>query len=89
MPTGTVKNFDTKRGFGFLSNDEGGSDVFCHWTAIQADGYKKLEAGQRVQFGIETGPKGKPQACNVYIIGEVENGRATVEPQAVGQREGR
>ena len=52
MPTGTVKNFDTKRGFGFLSNDEGGSDVFCHWTAIQADGYKKLEAGQRVQFGI-------------------------------------
>lgn len=89
MQTGVCINFDTKRGFGFLRSDEGGADLFFHYTAIQMDGYKKLEAGQRVQFGVETGPKGKPQACNVYIIEEVENGGTSIESEAVGQRKGR
>jgi CspA family cold shock protein len=72
MPTGTVKNFDAKKGWGFLSNDEGDADVFVHHTCINMDGFRALKAGQRVQYEIEVGgPKSKQQATQVTVIGEV------------------
>ncbi|MBU3159530.1 MULTISPECIES: cold-shock protein [Clostridium] len=66
MKTGTVKWFNSEKGFGFLSV-EGEEDVFVHFSAIQGDGYKSLEEGQQVQFEITTGARG-PQASNVTRI---------------------
>ncbi|MBU3179927.1 cold-shock protein [Clostridium psychrophilum] len=66
MKTGTVKWFNSEKGFGFLSV-EGEEDVFVHFSAIQGDGYKSLEEGQQVQFEITTGARG-PQAANVTIV---------------------
>ncbi|MDP9727086.1 cold-shock protein [Alicyclobacillus tolerans] len=63
MHQGTVKWFNSEKGFGFIEV-EGGDDVFVHFSAIQGDGYKTLEEGQRVTFDIVQGPKG-PQAANV------------------------
>ncbi len=60
---GTVKWFNSEKGFGFIEV-EGGQDVFVHFSAIQGDGFKTLEEGQRVTFDIVQGPKG-PQAANV------------------------
>jgi CspA family cold shock protein len=60
---GTVKWFNNDKGYGFISQ-EGGEDVFVHYTAIQTDGYKSLEEGQSVTFDVTQGPKGK-QAANV------------------------
>lgn len=64
--TGTVKWFNADKGFGFITPDNGGSDVFVHFRAIQIDGYKTLAEGQQVQFDIEQGQKG-PQAANVTV----------------------
>ena len=64
MNNGTVKWFNAEKGYGFISNDEGGEDVFVHFSAIQADGYKTLEEGQEVEFEVVQGAKG-PQAANV------------------------
>lgn len=64
--TGTVKWFNGTKGFGFIARD-GGPDVFVHFSAIQGDGFKNLEEGQKVEFNVETGPKG-PQASNVVVI---------------------
>lgn len=65
MNTGTVKWFNADKGFGFIEV-EGGNDVFVHFSAIQGEGYKSLEEGQKVTFGIEDGQRG-PQATNVVI----------------------
>lgn len=62
--TGSVKWFNSEKGYGFLTQDEGGKDVFVHYRAIVADGYKSLNEGQRVSFDIEDGQKGL-QAANV------------------------
>ncbi|MCL4272585.1 MAG: cold-shock protein [Anaerolineales bacterium] len=63
---GTVKWFNGDKGFGFIER-EGGADVFVHFSAIQADGYRSLQEGQRVEFAVEQGPKG-PQATNVTLV---------------------
>jgi CspA family cold shock protein len=64
MTTGTVKWFNDAKGFGFITQDGGGEDVFCHQTAIQADGFRTLAEGQKVTFDVNKGPKGL-QAANV------------------------
>ena len=64
MATGKVKWFNESKGFGFITPDDGGNDVFVHFSAIQSEGFRKLEEGQSVSFEIEDGPKG-PQASNV------------------------
>lgn len=58
MTVGTVKWFSNSKGYGFISPEEGGEDVFAHFSAIEMDGYKTLNEGQRVQFEITDGPKG-------------------------------
>jgi CspA family cold shock protein len=66
MAKGTVKWFNDKKGFGFLSREEG-DDVFVHHTSIQAEGFKTLREGQEVEFEVQDGPKG-PQAVNVKAL---------------------
>ena len=63
MPTGKVKWFSNKKGYGFILSEEG-SDVFVHYSEIKEDGYRSLTEGQDVEFEISDGPKG-PQASNV------------------------
>lgn len=66
--TGTVKWFNSAKGFGFLAQD-GGEDVFVHFSAIQSSGYRELQEGQRVEFEIENDPRGKgPRATNVVPL---------------------
>ena len=64
MATGTVKWFNDAKGFGFISQDNDGADVFVHFSAIQAEGFKTLAEGQKVNFEVQDGPKGL-QASNV------------------------
>ena len=67
MATGTVKWFNATKGFGFITPDEGGDDLFVHHTAIEMRGYRELAEGQRVEFEKASGPKG-PQASSVRPI---------------------
>ncbi|AOX99728.1 cold-shock protein [Jeongeupia sp. USM3] len=64
MATGTVKWFNDAKGFGFITPDEGGDDLFAHFSQINSNGFKTLAEGQRVTFDVTTGPKGK-QASNI------------------------
>ena len=64
MATGIVKLFNDAKGFGFITPDEGGEDLFAHFSAINMDGFKTLKEGQKVSFDVTTGPKGK-QAANI------------------------
>ena len=64
MATGTVKWFNAEKGYGFIAPDDGGPDVFAHYSAIQSNGYRTLEEAQKVEFEVTQGPKG-PQASNI------------------------
>ena len=64
MATGTVKWFNDSKGFGFITPENGGDDLFAHFSAIQGSGFKTLKEGQRVTFDVVTGPKGQ-QASNI------------------------
>ncbi|MDD4930127.1 MAG: cold-shock protein [Gallionella sp.] len=67
MATGTVKWFNDEKGFGFISPDDGGDDLFAHFSAINISGFKSLKEGQKISFEIANGPKGR-QASNIQIV---------------------
>lgn len=69
MNNGTVKWFNAQKGFGFITDDATGKDVFVHFSAIMVDGFKTLEEGQKVNFDTETDPKdnSKLRAVNVHV----------------------
>ena len=66
MATGTVKWFNDAKGFGFVTPDDGGPDLFAHFSAIQSNGFKSLQENQRVSFDVTTGKKGL-QASNIRV----------------------
>jgi CspA family cold shock protein len=67
MAVGTVKWFNAEKGFGFITPDDGGADVFAHFSAIASSGYRTLDENQRVEFEIAQGQKG-PQAANIRPV---------------------
>ncbi|WP_329120841.1 cold-shock protein [Streptomyces sp. NBC_01465] len=68
MVQGSVKMFNQEKGYGYITPDEGGPDVFVHYTAVVGTGYRNLEAGQQVEYEVVPGPKG-PTAASVRVIG--------------------
>ncbi len=68
MGVGTVKWFNAEKGYGFITPDDGSKDLFVHFSAIQGEGYKSLNEGQKVEYEQTTGQKG-PQASNVRVVG--------------------
>lgn len=81
MSIGTVKWFNATKGFGFIANDEGGDDVFVHFSAIQGDGYKTLKEGQKVSFDVEADPKKRRKTSRNKRSGKIVH---TTDGNAVG-----
>ncbi len=73
---GIVAWFNNTRGFGFIT-DGNGNDIFCHYTAIETEGYKRLKSGASVTFDVEAGRQGKPQAARVKVLPECESDQTT------------
>jgi len=67
LAKGTVKWFNATKGYGFIEQ-ESGEDIFVHFSAIQTEGYRTLDEGQKVEFDITEGNRGKPQASNVRVV---------------------
>ena len=79
MPTGTVKWFNNAKGFGFILPEDGGEDLFAHYSAIDMDGYRTLKAGQPVTFEVEQGDKGS-HAKQIKVLNE--QGPAATQPSS-------
>lgn len=85
MPRGTVKWFNNAKGFGFILPEEGGDDLFAHYSSIEMDGYRTLKAGQNVTFDVERGDKGlhashiKP--ANDTAAGSANNSKTEAQPE--------
>ena len=67
MPSGTVKWFSSEKGYGFITPDDGGKDLFVHYSGIAGNGYRSLDEGSKVSYEAEAGPKG-PKAVNVQAL---------------------
>jgi CspA family cold shock protein len=67
MPSGTVKWFSSEKGYGFITPDDGGKDLFVHYSGIAGNGYRSLDEGSKVSYEAEAGPKG-PKAVNVQTL---------------------
>jgi CspA family cold shock protein len=78
MATGTVKWFSNAKGYGFIAPDEGGDDIFAHFSSINMDGYKSLRQGQKVQYEVTQGPKGF-LASSVKLEEGIENKKTDSE----------
>jgi CspA family cold shock protein len=68
MATGTVKWFNDAKGFGFITPDAGGEDLFAHFSAINMQGFKSLQEGQKVSYEVTAGNRGKSQAANIQAL---------------------
>lgn len=76
MDTGIVKWFNDAKGFGFITSDNGGEDLFAHFSEIRMEGFKTLKENQRVSFEVKTGPKGKPRIFRRFERLKRTKGRA-------------
>lgn len=80
MPTGTVKWFNDAKGFGFIEPEDGGEDIFAHFSAIQMDGFRTLKQGGRVRFEIVQGPKGQLAHNIAPIVAPEGNNDPVTDP---------